>query len=214
MTMTLYTYFRSSASFRVRIALNLKGIEYESEIVNLPKGEQSAAGFKAVNPAGLVPALVEGANVLTQSLAIIEYLDETQGGPRLVPLDPLDRAYVRATAQLVACEIHPLNNLRTLKYIRRTYALDDEGINRYYRHWIHEGFTMLEAHLKQAAKHGRFVLRDEPGLADCCLVPQVFNAQRYNCDLKPYPIAMRIFERCMDLDAFVDAAPMKQPDAA
>lgn len=212
--MRLYTYFRSSASFRVRIALNLKGIAYASSAINLPKGEQAGADFRAVSPVGLVPVLVDGAATLAQSLAIIEYLDEAHPGPKLLPADPLDRAYVRAFSQIVACEIHPLNNLRTLRHVKRSFQQDDEGINRWYRHWIAEGFAMLEGFLVSAKQSGRFVFRDQVTMADCCLVPQVFNAERYHCDLSPYPTAMGIFERCMQEPAFVAAQPAKQPDAA
>ena len=211
--MKLYTFFRSSASFRVRIALNYKGIAYDAVGVNLPKGEQAEPGFRAVNPQGLVPALEDNGKILSQSLAIIEYLDEVHPGPKLLPADPLERAYVRAFSQLVACEIHPLNNLRTLKYIKRTYKLDDEGVNGWYRHWIAEGFALMEAFLLDEAKHGRHVLRDQVTMADCCLVPQVFNAQRYNCDLAAYPTVMRIFDECMKFDSFIEAQPAKQPDA-
>jgi len=212
--MKLYTFFRSSASFRVRIALNLKGIAWESVPVNLPKSEHVEAKFKVINPQGLVPALDDSGKLLSQSLAIMEYLDETYPGARLLPADPADRAYVRAFSQLIACEIHPLNNLRVLKYLKRTCKLDDEGVNSWYRHWIAEGFSSMEAFLLSERKHGRHVFRDQPSMADCCLVPQVFNAQRYECDLKPYPAVMKIFELCMQLDAFIAAQPMKQPDAA
>jgi len=211
--MKLYTFFRSSASFRVRIALNYKGIAYDAVAVNLPKGEQAEPGFRAVNPQGLVPALEDNGRILSQSLAIIEYLDEAHPGPKLLPADPLERAYVRAFSQLVACEIHPLNNLRTLKYVKRTYKLDDEGVNNWYRHWIAEGFALMEAFLLNEGKHGRHVLRDQVTMADCCLVPQVFNAQRYNCDLAAYPTVMRIFDECMKFDSFIEAQPAKQPDA-
>jgi len=211
--MKLYTFFRSSASFRVRIALNYKGIAYDPVAVNLPKGEQAEPGFRTVNPQGLVPALEDNGRILSQSLAIIEYLDEAHPGPRLMPADPLERAYVRAFSQLIACEIHPLNNLRTLKYVKRTYKLDDEGVNNWYRHWIAEGFALMEAFLLDEGKHGRHVLRDQVTMADCCLVPQVFNAQRYNCDLAAYPTVMRIFDECMKFDAFIEAQPAKQPDA-
>ena len=212
--MKLYTFFRSSASFRVRIALNVKGIAWESVAVNLPRAEHAEAGFKAINPQGLVPALDDGGRLLSQSLAIIEYLDEAYPGTKLLPGDALDRAYVRAFSQLIACEIHPLNNLRTLKYIKRTYKLDDEGVNGWYRHWIAEGFALMEAFLLNEKRHGRHVFHDQVTMADCCLVPQVFNAQRYDCDLKPYPTVTKIFDECMKLDAFIAAQPMKQPDAA
>jgi maleylacetoacetate isomerase len=212
--MKLFTYFRSSASFRVRIALNYKGLTYDAAYVNLPKNEHAQAVFRAVNPVGLVPALELDGEVLTQSLAIIEYLDETQPGPKLLPADPLERAYVRAVAQIIACEIHPLNNLRTLRYVKRRYGEDEAGMNRWYRDWIAEGFQMLEQFLVAQARHGVFCLRDTVSLADCCLVPQVFNAERYACDLSAYPVAMGIFKRCMSEPAFIDAQPSRQGDAA
>jgi maleylpyruvate isomerase len=212
--MKLYTFFRSSASFRVRIALNVKGIAWESVPVSLPKAEHAEAKFKAINPQGLVPALEDSGRLLSQSLAIMEYLEEAYPGPKLLPGDAFDRAYVRAYSQLIACEIHPLNNLRTLKYVKRAYKLEDEGVNSWYRHWIAEGFAMMEAFLLSEKRHGRYTWRDQVTMADCCLVPQVFNAQRYECDLTPYPAVMRIFDECMKLDAFATAQPMKQPDAA
>jgi maleylpyruvate isomerase len=211
--MKLYTFFRSSASFRVRIAMNHKGLAYEPALVNLPKGEQLDSRYRSVNTQGLVPALQDGARILTQSLAIIEYLDEVHPGPKLLPPDPVDRHYVRAFSQIIACEIHPLNNLRALKYLRKTYSLDEEGVNRWYRHWIAEGFTAMESFLVQNGKHGQYCFGGQITMADCCLVPQVFNAQRYDCDLKPYPEVMRIHEACMRLDAFVRAQPSRQPDA-
>jgi len=212
--MKLYTFFRSSASFRVRIALNHKGLKYEQAGVSLPKGEHLEAGYKSVNTQGLVPALEDGGRLLTQSLAIIEYLDEVYPGPKLLPVAPLDRAYVRAFSQIIACEIHPLNNLRTRKYIAKAYQLDEEGVNAWYRHWIAEGFQMMEAFLAQNSKHGKYCYRDQVTMADCCLVPQVFNAILYKCDLKPYPTVTRIHDACMKLDTFVLAQPSKQPDAA
>jgi maleylacetoacetate isomerase len=212
--MKLYTFFRSSASFRVRIALNHKGLKYEQAGVSLPKGEHLEAGYKSVNTQGLVPALEDGGRLLTQSLAIIEYLDEVYPGPKLLPVAPLDRAYVRAFSQIIACEIHPLNNLRTRKYIAKAYQLDEEGVNAWYRHWIAEGFQMMEAFLAQNRKHGKYCYRDQVTMADCCLVPQVFNAILYKCDLKPYPTVTRIHDACMKLDTFVLAQPSKQPDAA
>ena len=212
--MKLYTFFRSSASFRVRIALNYKGLKYEPALVSLPKGEHLEAKYKSVNPQGLVPALEDGGRILTQSLAIIEYLDDAHPGPKLLPVDPLDRHYVRAFSQIVACEIHPLNNLRTLKYVRKTYSLDEDGVNAWYRHWIAEGFAMMESFLAEHRKHGKYCFRNQVTMADCCLAPQVFNAQRYDCDLKSYPTVMRLHEECMKLEAFVRAQPSKQPDAA
>ena len=212
--MKLYTFFRSSASFRVRIAMNYKGLAYEPALVSLPKAEHLEARYTAINSQGLVPALEDGGHVLTQSLAIMEYLDEAHPGPKLLPADPLDRAYVRAFSQIVACEIHPLNNLRALKYIRGAYKLDDEGVNTWYRHWIAEGFRMMESFLGENRKHGRYCFRDQVTVADCCLVPQVFNAQRYDCDLNAYRTVMRIHGECMKLDAFIRAQPSEQPDAS
>lgn len=212
--MKLYTFFRSSASFRVRIALNYKGIRHDLALVSLPKGEHLEAKYRSVNPQGLVPALEDAGRILTQSLAIIEYLDEVHPGPRLLPSDPVDRHYVRAFSQIVACEIHPLNNTRTLKHVRKTYGLDEEGVNAWYRHWIAEGFAMMESFLTEHGKDGKYCLRDQVSMADCCLVPQVFNAQRYHCDLSAYPTVMKIHEACMKLDPFIQAQPSRQPDAA
>ncbi len=158
--MKLYTFFRSSASFRVRIALNHKGLKYEPAGVNLPKGEHLDYDYKSINVQGLVPALEDGGRILTQSLAIMEYLDEIHPGPKLLPADPLDRAYVRALSQIIACEIHPLNNLRTRKYISKTYKLDEEGVNNWYRHWIAEGFQMMESFLARERKHGKYCYRE------------------------------------------------------
>jgi maleylacetoacetate isomerase len=211
--MKLYTFFRSSASFRVRIALNVKGIPYEAVGVSLARAEHLQDAYRAVNAQALVPTLEDGGRLLGQSLAIIEYLDEVHGGPRLLPADPVDRHYVRAFSQIVACEIHPLNNLRTLKYVKKTYGLDEAGVNAWYRHWIAEGFAMMESFLLREERHGKHVFRDQVTMADCCLVPQVFNAQRYECDLKPYPTVMKLHEECMKLDAFVRAQPSQQPDA-
>jgi len=211
--MKLYTYFRSSASYRVRIALACKGLAHEAAYVSLPKAEHKSEAFRGVNVQGLVPALEDGGHVLSQSLAIIEYLEEHHPVPALLPKDPFDRAYVRAVSQIIACEMHPLNNLRTLKHIRRTFKLDEEGVNTWYRHWIADGFAMLEGYLLREKRHGTYCHGDAVSMADCCLVPQVFNAQRYNCDLAPYPTIMRIFNACMRLDAFASTQPMKQADA-
>jgi len=211
--MKLYTYFRSSASYRVRIALAYKGIAHEAAYVSLVKGEHRADAYREVNVQRLVPALEDDGRVLVQSLAIIEYLDERHPQPPLLPQDPVARAYVRAVAQIIACEIHPLNNLRTLKFIRKAYGLDEEGVNAWYRHWIADGFAMLEGYLERERRDGPYCNGGAVSMADCCLVPQVFNAQRYNCELAPYPRIMRIFEACMKLDAFVSTQPMKQADA-
>jgi maleylpyruvate isomerase len=212
--MKLYSYFRSSASYRVRIALNLKGVAYDQSFVHLLKAEQSSAEFLRVNPAGLVPALEDGGKALVQSLAIMEYLDETQPGPKLLPGSATDRAYVRAFSQIVACEIHPLNNLRVLNHLRKAYGKSEDEIKEWYRHWIADGFAMMESYLAKEAKHGRFCLGDTPTMADCCLVPQVYNAQRYKCDLAPYPTVMRINEECLKLEPVKRAMPEAQPDAS
>lgn len=212
--MKLYTFFRSSAAFRLRIALNYKGLAYEASPVSLPKSEHKLEGYLALHPQGLVPALEDGGNIYVQSLAVMEYLEETHPQPPLLPASPADRAYVRALAQIIACEIHPLNNLRTLRFVKKSYGLDEEGINVWYRHWIAEGLGGLEAYIAGAKAFGKYYYRDQVTLADCCLVPQVFNAQRYQCELAPYPSIMRIFDECMKLDAFIAAQPSRQPDAA
>jgi len=212
--MKLHTYFRSSASYRVRIALAYKGLAPDAAYVNLPKKEHQADAFRAVNAQALVPALEEGGRVLIQSLAIMEYLEETHPEPPLLPKAPLDRAYVRAVAQIIACEIHPLNNLRTLRHVKQSYKLDDDGVNTWYRYWIADGFAMLEGYLAREGRAGRYCHGDMVTIADCCLVPQVFNAQRYECDLGPYPTIVRVFDECLKLDAFASTQPSGQPDAA
>ncbi|NUT15777.1 MAG: maleylacetoacetate isomerase [Cupriavidus sp.] len=211
----LYSYFRSSASFRVRIALELKGLSYDYVPVHLLKegGQQLKPEFRAVNPDGLVPALVDGEHVLQQSLAIVEYLDEVHPEPKLLPGTALDRAYVRGLAQEIACEIHPLNNLRVLKYLKHTVGVTDEVKDAWYRHWIELGFASLQANLERSGKAGRFCFGDTPTLADLCLVPQVFNAQRFNIDVARYPLIAKIYEACMALPAFQKAQPKSQPDA-
>lgn len=211
---TLYGYFRSSAAYRVRIALNLKGLAHDQAPVNLVKGEQRGEEYLARNPQGLVPALITDDGVrLTQSLAICEYLDERYPDPALLPADAAGRARVRALAQSVACEIHPLNNLRVLKYLTGELGLDETAKMTWYRHWIAEGFAALEAQLSREAGSGDFCHGDTPGLADLCLVPQVFNAERFECDLATYPRIRRIVANCRALDAFARAAPEAQPDA-
>jgi maleylpyruvate isomerase len=211
--MKLYTYFRSSASFRVRIALALKGLAPEAAYISLVNGEQGTEAFRGVSPQALVPALEDDGRTLIQSLAIMEYLDERHPEPPLLPRGALDRAYVRAVSQIIACEIHPLNNLRTLKHIRKTYGLDEAGVNAWYRHWIADGLGMLERYLAAERRTGRYAFGDAPTVADCCIVPQIFNAKRYECDVSPYTLTMRIFDQCMQHDAFVSAQPMHQPDA-
>jgi len=208
----LYSYFRSSASYRVRIALNLKGLDYETVAVHLVKGEQRAAGYLALNPAGLVPALVEDGQVLTQSLAILEYLDEVHPEPPLLPGGAAERARIRAIAQTIACEIHPLDNLKVLKYLKHTLRVDEEAKDAWYRHWVEEGLATVEALLADP-RTGAFCHGDTPTLADCCLVPQIFNAQRFACRLDHVPTVMRIYQRCMTLEPFQRAAPGAQPDA-
>jgi maleylacetoacetate isomerase len=208
----LYTYFRSSAAFRVRIALNLKGLAYEPAFVHLPKGEHRKPDYAAIDPQALLPTLVDGERALSQSLAIIEYLEETRPEPRLLPADAAGRARVRSLSLLVACEIHPLNNLRTLQHLKRALGQNEDQINGWYRHWIADGFTTLEADLGRGGA-GRFCHGEAPTMADCCLVPQVFNAKRYSADLGPYPTLMRIFDACMKLEAFDRAQPSQQPDA-
>jgi maleylacetoacetate isomerase len=210
----LYTFFRGSSPFRVRIALNLKGLAYDSASVHLAKGEQRKPPYSAINPQSLVPALVlDDGQVLTQSLSIIEYLDETHPQPPLLPKDALGRARVRMLALIVACEIHPLNNARTLAHLRKVMSQTEDQVNAWYRHWVADGLAKVEASLNHFPGTGRFCHGDSPTLADCCLVPQVFNAKRFECDTKPYPTVMRIFDECMKLEAFDRAQPAKQPDA-
>ena len=212
--MKLYTFFRGSSPFRVRIALNLKGLAYDSASVHLAKGEQRKPPYAAINPQSLVPALVlDDGQVLTQSLSIIEYLDETHPQPPLLPKDALGRARVRMLALIVACEIHPLNNARTLAHLRKAMSQTEDQVNAWYRHWVADGLAKVEASLNHFPGTGRFCHGDSPTMADCCLVPQVFNAKRFECDTKPYPTVMRIFDECMKLEAFDRAQPAKQPDA-
>ena len=209
--MKLYTYFRSSAAFRVRIALNLKELSYEPVFVHLAKGEHRAGGYPQINPQALLPTLeLDDGTRLNQSLAIIEFLDERHPHPPLVPKDALARARVRSMSQLIASEIHPLNNLRVLQHLKRL-GHTQEQVDAWYRHWIADGLGKLEGELQ--GKAGKFCYGDAPTMADCCLVPQIFNAKRFDCDLAPYPAAMRAFESCMKIDAFDRAQPSKQPDA-
>jgi maleylacetoacetate isomerase len=210
--MKLYGYFRSSAAFRVRIALNLKGLVYESAFIHLRRGDQREAGFLAVNPQGLVPALETDGHTLIQSLAIIEYLDETYPEPSLLPRNPAGRARVRGLAEIVACDIHPLNNLRVLSYLHGPLGQNQQAIESWYNHWIDSGFRALEPLLADDPRTGDFCHGNAPGLADIALVPQVVNAERYNLALSPYPTISRIFDNCMKLDAFAAAHPNRQPD--
>ena len=210
--MKLYSFFRSSAAFRVRIALNLKNIAYETVAIHLRRNDQSKPDYRAVNPQGLVPTLEEGGRRLIQSMAIIEYLDEVHPEPPLLPKDPADRARVRALAEIVACDIHPINNLRVLRYLTHELGHDEAVIGKWYNHWIAEGFAALEPLLANDARAGAFCHGNSPGLADVALVPQVVNAERYRLDLQPYPTLVRIFENCMRLDPFIAAHPNNQPD--
>lgn len=212
--MTLYDYWRSSAAYRVRIALNLKGVAYEQRSVDLVAGEQMDEAYRAgVNAQGLVPTLMSGADPITQSLAIIEYLEETIPEPAFLPSDPLDRARVRSLAQAVACDIHPLNNLRVLKYLKGTLGQDQDAVSAWYRHWVENGFAALEARIKGDGLEGAFLSGEGPGLADICLVPQMYNARRFDVDLSACPALVRIDEACRALEPFKRAAPENQPDA-
>ena len=208
----LYTYFRSSAAYRVRIALNIKKIAYEPVFVHLRRGEQQGESYRAVNPQGLVPALETKQGVLAQSLAIIEYLDETHPAPPLLPADPFARAQVRRMAQIIACDIHPLNNLQVLKTLKRDFGADEEAIGRWYAQWIHRGFAALEALVGQYGGAGR-CFGEEATLADVCLVPQMANARRFAVDLAPFPRLVEIDAALRALPAFAAAAPEVQPDA-
>ena len=213
---TLYDYWRSSACYRVRIALNLKGLRYVHKPVHLLRngGEQHADAHRQLNPQESVPVLVHGDCVVRQSLAIVEYLEEVvPHAPKLLPAEPAARARVRALAQLVACDIHPLNNLRVVQYLEREHALDQSARERWMRHWMTEGFRALDALLVEP-ETGRYCHGDEPGLADACLVPQVYNADRFKVDMTPFPRVRRIADACLQLPAFAAAVPERQPDAA
>jgi maleylpyruvate isomerase len=216
--MKLYNYFRSSASFRVRIALNLKGLPFDYISVHLPRGDHKKPDYAALAADQLVPMLDmngDGAIQLSQSMAIMEYLDETHPAAPLLPADALGRAKVRALAQSIACEIHPLNNLRVLKYLVKELKVDEDAKNTWYRHWVREGLVSFERQLAlvQGADVGTFCYGDTPTLADCCLVPQIFNGQRFDCDFSGLPRTMAAFEACMKLEAFQKAAPANCPDA-
>lgn len=213
--MKLYGYWRSSAAWRVRIALGLKGLACETVPVHLLRdgGEQRQPAFLGLNPQGLVPALEDEGRVLTQSLAIIEYLEETHPAPPLLPADPAGRARVRSLAQLVACDIHPLNNLRVLEYLRDGLGHDEATRTAWVRHWVAAGLTAFEARLASESQAGEFCHGDRPGLADCCLVPQLYNARRFGCPLDAYPTLLRVEAACNGQEAFRRAAPEQQPDA-
>ena len=210
--MKLYNYFRSSASFRVRIALELKGLAYDYVPVHLVKGEHKQPQYAAMSPAMLVPALqLDTGEQLGQSVAIIEYLDETHPEPPLLPRDPLARARVRALAQLIACEIHPLNNLRVLKYLVRELKVEEEAKNAWYRHWVRDGLVAFERELERLPRD-TYCFGDTPTLADCCLVPQIFNGRRFDVNFDGLPRTMAAFDACMALPAFQRAQPSSCPD--
>jgi maleylpyruvate isomerase len=213
--MKLYNYFRSSGSYRVRIALNLKGISYDYEAIHLRRngGEQFSARFRELNPHALVPVLEHEENVLTQSLAILEYLDEVFPTPALLPEGAVARAKVRSIAMSVACEIHPLNNLRVLGYLTKQLQVSEEAKVEWYRHWVNVGFEALEVELVKTRELGPYCYGRTPTIADCCLVPQLFNARRFGCDLSGFPTLTAIAATCNELSAFRDAAPDRQPDA-
>jgi len=208
----LYDYYRSSAAYRVRIALNLKGVGYQNRSVNLLEGEQSGGEYRALNPQGLVPMLEIDGHRLTQSLAIIAYLDQTRPDPPLLPTEPADQAHVRAMALTVACDIHPLNNLRVLKYLGGPLGQDKEARDAWYAHWVSEGLAALEATAK--ARSGAFLFGDTPSLADICLVPQLYNARRFDVPVDSYPTLLRAEASANALPAFADAHPDKQEKAA
>ena len=211
----LYTYFRSSASYRVRIALNLKGLSYEAVPVHLLRegGQQHMAAFTALSPAALVPVLINEKLVLSQSMAIIEYLEETHPEPALLPKDAAGRARVRVVAQTIACEIHPVNNLRVLRYLELQLGVTAEARKAWYRHWVELGFGAVERMLLDSPDTGRFCHGDSPTLADCCLVPQIFNAERFGVSLDAFPTIQRVGQACNRLAPFQRAAPQAQPDA-
>ena len=211
--MKLYTFFRSSAAFRARIALNLKGVTFESVPKVFARQEHRTEEYLEVNPQGLIPALdVDGA-VISQSLAIIEYLDDTHPTPPFLPSDPLGRARVRSMAQAIACDIHPLNNLRVLNYLRGTFKQDEHAVNTWYRHWITEGFRGLEVEARRYSSAQRYLYADSVSMADICFLPQLFNARRFETDLSPFPTLVAIGAHLESQPAFAAARPEVQPDA-
>jgi len=212
--MQLYTYFQSGGAYRVRIALNLKGLEPEMKFVNLVKGEQKDAAYEAVNPQKLVPAFIDKGHTLTQSIAIIEYLEETHPKPPLLPKDPFARAYVRSLALLIAADTSPLGNLKIRKYLAKEMGAAEDKVTLWLQHWITEGLAAFERTLARETYAGEFCCGDAPTMADCVLIPQVFNANRWKCDLSPFPRIKKIAEACGKHPAFIAAHPEKQADAA
>jgi len=208
--MKLYSYFRSSAAYRVRIALNLKALPYETEAVHLVKNEQQLASYRALNSSQLVPTLLDQDQTFTQSLSILEYLEERYPAKALLPKDLVERAKVHAFAQSIACDIHPINNLRVLKYLQNDLAISNEQKTLWYRHWILEGFHSLEMQLQHS--NGQFCFGSQPTFADCCLIPQVYNAKRFKIDLSAFPKIESIYQHCLTLPAFLNATPEQQPD--
>jgi maleylacetoacetate isomerase len=212
--MKLYTYFQSSGAYRVRIALNLKGLVAEMSFVNLLKGEQKNDAYEKVNPQKAVPTFIDKGHTLTQSLAIMEYLDEAYPSPPLLPKEPFARAYVRALALLIAADTSPLGNLKVRKYLFNELNVPDEKVTSWLQHWITDGLAAFERTLAHSRHAGAFCHGDTPGIADCCLIPQVFNANRWKCDLTPFPHIMKIAEACGKHPAFIAAHPERQGDAA
>lgn len=215
MSIVLYSYFRSSAAFRVRIALNIKAIDYQIRPIHLVNegGQQNQSEYMKLNPQGLVPVLQVDEQIISQSSAIIEYLEETYPNPALLPESASDRAYVRSLAQIIACDIHPLNNLRVLKYLQNNFAVNDDAKQAWYHHWIKKGFTSFEQRLRENENNGLFCFGYTPGIADAFLIPQVYNAIRFNVDMQPYPLIKGINDNCMPQTEFANAAPENQPDA-
>ncbi len=215
MPLKLFGYFRSSAAYRVRIALELKSLDWHSESIHLTKdgGMQFGSPYQSINPSSLVPTLQDHDTYLTQSLAIIEYLEEKYRKPALLPRDPISRSWVRSIALSIACDVHPLNNLRVLKYLKNTLEVSDSARSDWYAHWISKTFAGIETMLAQQPYTGSFCYGDKPTLADICLVPQIFNANRFECDLTSFPTILRINNNCMALKAFQAAHPTNQPDS-
>lgn len=211
----LYSYWRSTAAYRVRIALNLKRLSYQTISVHLVKdgGEQHKPEYREKNPQGLVPLLDDNGQLITQSLAICEYLDETHDGPKLLPDEPFLKAQVRSVCQAIACDIHPLNNLRILKYLKGSLSASDEATSDWYHHWIHQGFAALETQLLEYQEQGPFAFGEEVTLADAFIIGQMYNARRFDVDLTKYPRMVAIEQHCLTLGAFKDAQPESQPDA-
>jgi maleylacetoacetate isomerase len=208
--MKLYSYFRSSAAYRVRIALNLKELSYETESIHLVKNEQQMDRYKTLNPSQLVPTLIDEDHVFLQSMSILEYLEEQYPTKALLPKNLVERAKVRAFSQAIACDIHPLNNLRVLKYLNHELAITDQQKNDWYTHWVIEGFKSLEHQLQHS--NGQFCFGTKPTFADCCLIPQVYNAKRFKIDLSAFPKIESIYLHCLTLPAFLHASPEQQPD--